>query len=708
MTEKLSDLQILPSYHKGIQDIASEFYLPCMERAIAYDRAVAYFQSSILLISWKSLREFVNRGGYMRLLCSPALSPGDITAIKEGYEGRNDEDIGKSFRNQIIEMLNDPYISKPTKVLASLVSQGIIDIRIAMFSDQNQIIKSRLFHNKIGIFTDEAGNNIVFKGSMNETWSGLAQDGNIETIDVFVSWGDDREKERVSHEREFFESIWSNKLPTLEVVEFPDVARAEFEKVADPNLWPKWVDEITRELEIANSLKQGLDINPYPHQLDALKKWVINDRRGILKHATGSGKTITAIMAIREGLRRNDIPIVLVPTKELFIQWRDEIEKFTHDFDLNILYCGSGNTKWQDKGLLQKWTRPGKQQRLILSTIQTASKESFIKLATGGKHLMIIADEVHRLGSPVFQNIFKIDSGARLGLSATPERAGDISGTEILVEYFHGIIEPPFTLKDAIDGGYLTPYIYQIHTVKLNALEQEQWSEISKKIARIYARLKKDGVGESAIFENLKLLFIKRSRIVKSASAKPNIALEIIKEEYQDGCKWIVYCDNQDQLNEVLILLNKNKIRSYEYHSAMEGNREETLKLFNTNGGVLVSIKCLDEGVDIPSVTHALILASSKNPREFIQRRGRVLRIFPGKTVSFVHDVLVLPDQDEFISSELGDQPVGQAILVAELSRALLFSKTAMNPSAGNIIKKIAIEHDIDIEILRNEGYEDE
>ena len=119
-----------------------------------------------------------------------------------------------------------------------------------------------------------------------------------------------------------------------------------------------------------------------------------------------------------------------------------------------------------------------------------------------------------------------------------------------------------------------------------------------------------------------------------------------------------------------------------------------------------MAIKWLDEGVDIPSVTHALILASSKNPREFIQRRGRVLRTAPDKVLAYVHDAIVMPPP----SGHHDEDAEGKTdpITAGELARAIEFAAGADNPAATGDLKRIAIDAGIDWETLTSSGVEDD
>ena len=231
--------------------------------------------------------------------------------------------------------------------------------------------------------------------------------------------------------------------------------------------------------------------------------------------------------------------------------------------------------------------------------------------------------------------------------------------------------------------------------------EREQWAAITNEFRRRYAReAASAGGGDEAMTDSLKLLLIRRARILKGARAKIPLAGRILQQAYRKGQRWIVYCDNQHQLRAVKEAISHAGIEDvYEYHSAMPGDAARTLEVFSQRGGVIVSIRCLDEGVDIPSVTHALILASSKNPREFIQRRGRVLRRSPGKTLAYVHDVIIEPEADD-------EEAMGGSILKGELARAIEFGSHAINPAAVADLRRIAAAADLDWQDLTGSGFE--
>jgi len=302
--------------------------------------------------------------------------------------------------------------------------------------------------------------------------------------------------------------------------------------------------------------------------------------------------------------------------------------------------------------------------------------------------------------SPEYSKLLTIDTGPRLGLSGTPERAGDPVGTQLIFDYFQGIVPPPFTLQEAIPD-VLTPYFYYVHTVSLSTDEQEEWTSIAKKISRLYAQSKHAQQTGALDPSRIKLLLIQRARIVKSAHEKIAKTIAIMTANYKSGQRWILYCDTVVQVQQIVSGLRTSGLPAVEYHSSMVGDRDQTIRIFESNGGILVSIHCLDEGVDIPAVTHALILASSKNPREFIQRRGRVLRKAKGKHVSYVHDLLVLPIQTDEPDPNL-------SIIETEISRAIEFGSWAQNPSSIIELERIALKFGMDYTSLTDGGFEDD
>lgn len=695
----LTDLHFQTSYHRGRDNIAEDFYLPAMRHAIAYDRAVGYFRSTVFIIAWPALRDFVTRGGRIRILCSQILSADDIEALDEGYAAQVDEALAARLSDEVATLLEDEAMSKPARVLAALVAKDVIELKIGVFRPKSGAGARRIFHDKLGIFRDAMGNVVIFKGSMNETWLGLSADGNLESVDVACSWLGGRDEERVNEETVYFADLWANHYPDLTVCRFPDTARDALVAAADSD-WERTVENLLLQERARSAVHQedpkGRTLRP--HQAAGLAAWRANDRRGILAFATGAGKTFTALDAIREAVTKlNEVPVVVVPDTTLFAQWKDELSVLAESLEVRILRVGAGNDSWHR--ILRDWTAPSPERRLVLATVQTARTETFRSSLSRDGELLLIADEVHRLGSAANSSLLD-DSlfGPRLGLSATPERAGDIDGTAAILDFFDRVLEPRYSLSDGVRDGVLTRYFYRPHVVPLSDEETIEWNRVTGLIVRLRAHLCDEAVDDA----RLKELLFRRARIVKQAKAKIGLAVDVLNEAYERGQRWIIYCDQLSQLRAVVAALSAADYTAMQYHSEMEGDRVETLRWLDRYGGIVAAVKCLDEGVDIPSVTHALILASSKNPREFIQRRGRILRKAPGKSLAFVHDAIVVPPRP---SSDQDRRP--DPITAGELSRAIEFAQSADNPAADADLKRIAIDANLDWESLAGEGIED-
>lgn len=633
--------------------------------------------------------EFARRGGTARLVCSPSITEDDAQAIASGYLSR-DEAIAQALERDLSELLADPALQSRTKLLATLIECGALDIRLAMRSNGTGI-----YHEKIGIFTDGKGERVSFIGSSNETWSAWHTQGNHESIEVFREWVSSAESERVQTHAAHFERLWDGFVIGVDTVAFPEAQRKKLLTTASNSLDD--VDVDFPDEPIATSTKRRA---PLKHQLAAIAAWEEAGRHGIFEHATGSGKTFTAITAIIKHLESDQPAIVLVPSQLLLEQWKEELLEEIPD--ATILMAGGGHIKWKNKGTLWSHTSPDLgMKRVVVATMQTASTEIFIKAVNGGPHLLIVADEIHQIGSPQNSKAMAIASGAALGLSATPTRYGDPEGTQKIFDRFGPVIPPPITLQDAIAAGRLVNYEYFPHAVHLDEEEAQSWKKLTKQISFELARSKNKDGSRGALTDKAKMMLIARSRIAKKARVKPGLAAEVIKREFEEGQHWLVYCEDSDQLGQMLKLLSDAGLKPLEYHSGMSGDKVEALKWFKSFGGVLVSIKCLDEGIDIPAVSHAFILASSQNPRQFIQRRGRVLRKSAGKNLAVIHDAIVVPVDPD---SE-GDQI---SLLKAELIRALEFANSALNKGAGAELRRIALEMGIDTEHPSDDAIEED
>jgi superfamily II DNA or RNA helicase len=648
----LTDLDLQDAYRSGRDSLLDDFYIPCLEEAVIYDRAVGYFSSSLFHVVAVAYSDFVRRNGHMRLICSPALRPEDFEAMKTADE------IGRFLQDQVQaevqELLSRPETVPATRLLATLVAADIIEVRIAFAGHP-----SGIFHDKLGIFEDAAGRRVTFVGSANETWAAWGL--NHEAFEVFRSWRDESELLRTRGHAATYQDLWRNREQGVRVETLDRVTHEELLAVAD--------EDVDRALAAARTYRRphGEERTLLPHQRAVVDDWVKHGNHGVVNFATGAGKTLTAIEAIRQWTANAGSAVVLVPSRDLHRQWAEEIEKTLPDCQLLLAGAGALPDTWQPLlPIFSASRRAPASQRVILVTNATFATSSFRERLRMGQHLLVVADEMHRAGSTrTIDALESVSCGATLGLSATYRRQYDMQGTERLLAFFGPILEPVVGLAEAIATGLLVPYDYRLHTLTPNEDELEQYDLLTKQIAKVVAQ----GDPANGASDYLQTLLIKRARLLKQARGKVPQAVELLRAEYQPEDRWLAYCDDIRQLQSLVGACLEAGLPVLEYHSAMQSDRSTVLSSLRAHGGIVVAIRCLDEGVDIPVTDHALILASSTVEREYVQRRGRVLRTAPGKLNAEIHDLLLVNE-------------AGGALTRGEALRALEFVRLARNPGA--------------------------
>jgi superfamily II DNA or RNA helicase len=687
----LPDLSLNVEYRTGYAEPVSEFYAPCLAASVTYKRAVGYFRSSIYLMVGPALLNFARRGGKILLVCSPELTQEDQEAISRGYAALADCAADRMVA-EVDVLLSQPGLASHVAILATLIAVGRLEVKLAIRPPSHG-----LYHEKIGVFVDAEGNLVSFIGSANESWSGWHERGNFESVEVFCSWKGSAERERSGRHQANFDDLWAGKTPNVTSMDFPEAARLKLCTRAERSLEDLQLLATPDRVEVDEVPTRRTLL---PHQSAAIAAWIEQGRRGVFEHATGSGKTFTALEAAREHIDAGRPALFLLPSELLLKQWASEVKlEFPN---VAVMLAGAGNDRWKETGKLRRFTSPQTSSvgRVVLSTMQTAATPAFRQSLWHGDHLMFVADEVHQIGSAFNSQSMSIASGPRLGLSATPQRYGDEEGTAKIFDYFGPVVPPPITLADAVASGRLVEYVYHPHPIRLNAEEADGWKSITKSL-RFELGAGREG-GKAKMTERAKMLLIKRSRIAKKAAAKSPLAAAILKKNYEEGQSWLIYCEDSDHLARTMEEIRSVGLTSIEYHSNMEGDRVATLDWFRRFGGILVSIKCLDEGVDIPSVSHAIILASSQNPRQFIQRRGRVLRkAGRDKMFATIHDAIVVP-------IGLDEEPEQGSLLKSEFLRAIEFAGSAMNLSASAELREIAREVGFDPDENSANGIEEE
>jgi superfamily II DNA or RNA helicase len=673
-----------------------KYFQDCLSVSIYYRRAAGYFSSSVFIAADIAMSGFIERGGTIQIVCSPRLMPEDVQSINDGIESK--EILAKSIERDVSSMLEDVATMSATKILGYLVARGQLEIKISTKID----VSPGIFHAKVGIFEDSLGGRSSFCGSTNETWSGWADYGNGEAFLAKSTYEGPESVKDVESIDDYFSQLWGDRVSNLTTVPFPDVPKEILLRESEHSNLQELIEDLNQvKMKKANNsdFKKNSSKVLMDHQLAVLQSWRDNGRKGIIDHVTGAGKTITAISAIKEWIQDGKSALVLVPSTLLQRQWLSEIR---NEISIEALPVGGElgpRSKWSLA--LSDATRDMKDfgPRIVVAVVGSAVSEEFLKRLMTGRHLMIVGDEVHTLGQaqciPLLDKLK--DCGSFLGLSATYTRFGDPAGTQSIENIFGYPLKPSFSIKEAIKSGRLVNYDYNIANCYLTHSESEAYEILSKDIEKLMAREK--GTTFKSFSKFLQILIFKRAKIIKQAEGKTLIARKILEENYQTKDRWLVYCDDVNQINRIEDSLKGLNLPILKYYDAMPGDKLQTLNYFGEKGGVLLAIKCLDEGIDIPSATHALILASSQNPREYIQRRGRVLRSNQesGKSHAFIFDPITLTDKDIPVqNSELTrmisfaqDADNSKILLTLEDLRSRIFKETGEWP-----------EYDLEVEDL--------
>lgn len=698
------ELDIKREYRSLLDSVAKDFYIPLLIQAVKYQRAVGFFSSSCLVEISKGISQLAKNGGKIQLVASPYLSDEDIEAIKSGYAMR-DQVVKEAIRREMTEG-KTPFEKARLNLLANLISDNILDIKIAFTEDSDRM---GMYHEKMGIITDAEGNRVAFAGSMNE--SAAAMTLNYETIDVYCSWKG--EVDRVIAKENAFASIWNDTEPNIKIIDFPELKQEIIDKYKyavpdfeiDKKEYAPDIDTVLHTdlgvyTEYGPKFPEWFKLHDY--QDEAITEWQKRNYRGIFDMATGTGKTYTglgALTTLSKNLGHKLAAIIVCPYQHLVEQWVEDILKF--NIDPIIGYSDSSQKDWPKrlKNAIrdQKLKVRGREFFCFICTNATFSSDYVqAQLAKIKSDTLLMVDEAHNFGAPYLSCLLYDNYKYRLALSATLDRHNDEEGTAKLYDFFgEKCIE--YTLDRAIEEKKLTKYKYYPIVVTLTEEELEAYDNLSYEIGKC---IMKDKNGKIKLSSKGEKLALKRSRIIAGAKNKLTMLEEVIQPYIHDK-HILVYCgatkgleQNQDrsdvdsedirQIDAVTDLLgNKLGMEVSQFTSKESVEEREVLKREFSAGDtlkVLIAIKCLDEGVNIPKIKTAFILASTTNPKEYIQRRGRVLRLAEGKEYAEIYDFITLPYDTESVTSLTEAQVKRNFTLVKnELRRAEEFSRIAVN-----------------------------
>lgn len=736
-------------YKTGTDNEPLQFYLEGLANSIELNLLLGYFSSSAINLLSVGFATFISRGGTMKMVINHLLSEKDKETLMRVEE--NPENI-KVFDLSNVEELQknlDEYGTHFFECLAFLISQKRIQIKIIKPKEGQGIA-----HYKSGVFYD--GKDYVgYQASCNFTYYGLSE--NIEQLEAFLSWENGRSNKFIRKQLNHIESYFSEIDDHVEYVPIEDIEVVIKDKFGQKDISELLVQEEQllkkKQTLISSNPKIKKTISklfeqieeyrytprfPYPsgprdYQKEAYQNWVENGYKGIFAMATGTGKTITSLNCVLNEYQKSRTTsyqaLILVPTITLVNQWEEEAERFKFG---NILKISSQNN-WESEIA----TKLSSAKRINSSFIVICTYASFVKprffkyIKDFPSDTILIADEAHNMGAKsIKRRLNDITMHKRIGLSATPKRVYDPEGSAV-VEGFFNDAEPftySFSMERAIREKILCPYYYYPHIIKLTDSELEKYIAITKKLARYFDT----HTGELIMNEAVEKLLLQRKRIIHKAENKLDRTIQILKQRYQEkgNLKYtFIYVpegfieaeerlDDSEQENneENLRLINQytreigsidSSILVNQFIGGM-ANRDDILDQFRDGRiQVLASMKCLDEGVDIPRAEYAVFCSSTGNPRQFIQRRGRILRTHDDKDYAVIHDLVVIPD---FESSSKGSDTfkTERSQVKKELERVMYFATLSENPyETENVFMDVCDFYDLDIYTIYNELKDD-
>ena len=680
---------IKPIYFLPDDNFAEEVLIPCLAAAGSFDCMVGYFSSRSFAQLAPGLATFLeDPRRTLRLIVSPLLTQADRQAIERGLKSEN-----QIVEDSLAALLTSPegIVRHTLRCLSYLIAHKRLQIRIAL-------MKHAQFHLKAWILTQDC-RRLAAHGSSNFTEAGLIR--NYEQITVSRSWIDDNQARIVTSLQDKFTTLWNNREKSCRIYNLPDAVERrilqdypvdrppteqEYRDLANDYDRP---DDTTQNAIRATAREDYNDFaipsylryreGDYAHQGSAVDAWCARGFRGILEMATGSGKTIAAMVAAKY-LHQEHSPLLIViaaPYLPLIAQWCEEVRPFgIVPVDITAVRGSAGRRKLIAKA--RRRLRHGRSDvEVLIGTHETLCDPDFIQAVDDDRlEKLLIADEVHNLGREAFAAQPPECFNHRLGLSATPIRQYDPGGTAFLQNYF-GDIAFRFSLEQAI-GICLVPYDYFVHTVYLSERETSLWLDLTDKIKRLASWNR-----EQERSDYIEKLLRDRRLVLEAAENKTEVLGNLLDEAGPRNLRHtLVYATdkNPEQLDAVNQLLKQRDVLFHQLTAEETRDRNGVRKILGSfqSGAVqvLTAKRVLDEGVNVPEITTAYILASTTVERQWIQRRGRILRKCGAvnKRYATLHDFLVLPPS-------LGDAEDrdARAMVKQELSRVAEFASIARN-----------------------------
>lgn len=738
-------------YSSDGKHLPIEFFMLTVPECKKIDLKLGYFSSNAIRTLAYGFAQFIHNGGQLRIITNHFLSFKDKLLISEDLESNS------LVKEEKIKYVVENDLEGLAKILENGDQHFFDCLKYLLKQNRLQICPvklkpNRLAHFKQGIF-DDGVNQVYFNGSCNFTSKGLVDNG--ESFSIARSWGETSERLKLIENIEIIERIWSKVDSGIEYLSPDQITEIINSTGKDKDLDELVDDEIKVLDKLSNipSLKRtlleytakfrrkieeekGLPKFPYtegprPYQIEAFENWKKNNQQGLFAMATGTGKTITSLNCLLEIYKKTGYykAIILVPTITLVNQWELECKKFNFSSILKI----NSRSNWKDDFaalLTREHLVPTEQiSFIVISTYASFSKKNiFEDLNQLSAKTLLIADECHNMGSDSLLKLLpKVNYKRRIGLSATPERQFDEEGNKKLFAFFKSEngYTYEYSMKEAIENKVLCRYYYYPHLVSLTDSEMNDYLKLSLKIAKYFNPTKGRFDKNDSI---LTALLLARKRIIHKAFNKVTAFSEIISESYnrKENLKYtLVYVpegndpndyfetdlysqtDEEEKDNDAVHLIDvfTKKVKEIDKRTTVRkfisGTNEKDNILEQFAKGeidVLTSMKCLDEGVDVPRAELAIFCASTGNPRQFVQRRGRILRQHTDKQFAFIHDLVVIPE----VGHGFDSYAMERSMLKKELERVNNFASLSENNSHSIDVLLNVMNH-YNLNLYRNE-----
>lgn len=696
MPRSYKDIPLKVSYESGVDDLVQEFYVPVLGCSASYDRIAGFFSSSSLAIAAEGIAGLIQNHGTMRLIASLKLSPEDAKVLASSTDPS-----ASFFEDRLLSELDSiqtEFERDHIQALGWMLANGYLEIRLAYGVGKDpESQQNKLFHQKVGILTDLEGNHLSFSGSINESASGWLD--NIEEFKVFREWRPGQEEFYLTDKKRF-EAFWNGARDYVRVVGIPEAVKDRLIQEGGDFSAERLITRHYLRQKRKKSVRDRLSL--FPYQRDAMEMWAANRYQLLFEMATGTGKTRTALACVNHVMEREARLVVIIacPQATLSRQWqKNEVEPAGFTFDA-VLIADSTNPGWRIAldTMLKQVSTGFYSRAVVYTTHATASCGDFtglIQRSGPNLNFCFVADEAHGLGAPNSKKALLERYKYRIGLSATPKRWFDEYGTQALSGFFgdksfvFSIADALTTINPITNRPFLVNYYYEPVFVTLTDGELERYGKLSNRVKRLSSWAKSSDEYQSR-YESL--LFA-RADIQKNAENK-YAALSAVLSRLGKVKNTLLFV-SPEQIDPVMALLQRHNITAHRFTEKQGvsprkkyGGLSERQYLIHhfkqENYQALAAISCLDEGIDIPTADTAILMSNSTNPREYVQRVGRVIRQAQGKSHARIYDFIVEPRGERDLPPEL--RAFEKQAFEKELQRAADMAANAINNASVQVV----------------------